>query len=223
MAGLGSFIFGGYLLGKFCGSFLVLVCCQSVFILTSIVLQAFRTSGMVVQPFRVWPYFQHFVFYLILSQLLLAAFYFTVGTLTRNAKIVYGLAISFYPVYISYQIFLLKGLPQRWAIVLDPLLLNSGLKGNGFSNTAEFLNQLVIVYTPAMLANRVLMILGTVLCLTIAYLMFTAREGSQAKDHFSKLNQSGAVKFEHVRKFAAVAHNERRTRTRTLAYVEVSG
>jgi ABC-type transport system involved in multi-copper enzyme maturation permease subunit len=206
-----------YLLGKFCGSFLVLVCCQSAFVLTSIVLQAFRTSHMVVQPFRVWPYFKHFVFYIVLSHLLLAAVYFTLGTLTRNAKIVYGLAIGFYPAYIAYQIFLLKGLPQSWAIILDPLLLNSGLKGNGFLNTAEFLNQLVILYTPAMLANRALMILGAVACLAIAFLRFTTREGAHAKEHFSKLKQSGTVKLEPVRKFSAVAYNEVLLNSRRVA------
>jgi ABC-type transport system involved in multi-copper enzyme maturation permease subunit len=206
-----------YLLGKFCGSFLVLVCCQTAFVLTSIALQAFHTSHMVVQPFRVWPYFKHFVFYIVLSHLLLAAFYFTVGTLTRNAKIIYGLAIGFYPLYIAYQIFLLKRLPQSWAIILDPLLLNSGLKGNGFLNTAEFLNQLVIVYTPAMLANRGLAILGTVGCLAIVYLMFTTREGAHAKEHFSKLKQSGAVKLEPVRKFSAVAYNEVLLNSRRVA------
>src|ERR1043166_5632572 len=35
-----------YLVGKFAGSFITLVCCQSAFILTLIVLQFFRTSRM---------------------------------------------------------------------------------------------------------------------------------------------------------------------------------
>src|SRR5215204_4031485 len=55
---------GAYLFGKFAGNFIVLVCCQSAFILTLILLQLFRTSQMVVQPFRVWPYFKHFIFYI---------------------------------------------------------------------------------------------------------------------------------------------------------------
>ncbi|MCU1264026.1 MAG: hypothetical protein JWM21_344 [Acidobacteria bacterium] len=49
-----------YLLGKFFGNFFVLVCCQAVFPLTLLVLQAFRTSQMIVQPVRVFPYFKHF-------------------------------------------------------------------------------------------------------------------------------------------------------------------
>ena len=42
-----------YLLGKFFGNFFVLVCCQAAFVMTLIVLQAFRTSQMIVQPVRV--------------------------------------------------------------------------------------------------------------------------------------------------------------------------
>src|SRR5215217_766693 len=74
-----------YLLGKFFGNFFVLVCCQSVFALTLFVLQAFRTSQMIVQPFRVVPYFKHFFLLVVISHFVLAAFYFVVGTLTRNA------------------------------------------------------------------------------------------------------------------------------------------
>lgn len=184
---------GAYLFGKFAGNFIVLVCCQSAFILTSIVLQLFHFSNMVVQPFRVWPYFKHLFFYVVIFHLLLAAFYFSVGTLTRNAKIVYGLAIGFYPIYFAYQILLLQRLPHSWKIILDPLLLNAGLKGNGFLHTAEFLNQLVIVYTPAMLSNRGLMILGAVLCLAIVYLKFATSERAVAErsgnvEKFSVLN-----------------------------------
>src|SRR6267143_3017038 len=91
-----------YLLGKFFGNFFVLVCCQAVFPLTLLVLQAFRTSQMIVQPVRMFPYFKHFFFFVVISHLVLAAIYLTVGTLTRSAKIVYTLAVSFYPLYIAY-------------------------------------------------------------------------------------------------------------------------
>src|SRR5687767_14549545 len=132
-----------YLLGKFCGNFFVLVCCQSVFALTLLVLQGFRTSQMIVQPFKVWPYFKHFFLLVVITHLVMAAFYFTVGTLTRNSKIVYALAVCFYPLYISYAVFLLKELPARWGVLFDPMMLSSGLKGAGFNYSAEFLNQYV--------------------------------------------------------------------------------
>src|SRR6266481_3199371 len=77
-----------YLLGKFFGSFFVLVCCMAAFPLTLLVLQAFRPSQMIVQPAQVIPYFKHFLFFVVITHLAFAAIYFTVGTLTRNNKIV---------------------------------------------------------------------------------------------------------------------------------------
>jgi ABC-type transport system involved in multi-copper enzyme maturation permease subunit len=182
-----------YLLGKFLGSFLVLVCCQAAFPLTLLVLQAFRTSQMIVQPVRVFPYFKHFFFFVVISHLVLAAVYFTVGTLTRNSKIVYGLAACFYPLYISYQVFLLKGLSLRWRILLDPMMLNSGPGGGGFKYSADFLNRYVVSYTGDMIANRLLVILVTVVSLAILYLRFRISERSLGVEKFSMLSLSTAT------------------------------
>ena len=92
--------------------------------LTLILLQVLHTSEMIVLPVRVFPYFKHFFFFVVISYLIFAAIYFTVGTLTRNTKIVYALAVFFYPLYIVYQAVLLKQLPQQWRIVFDPLLFH---------------------------------------------------------------------------------------------------
>ena len=167
-----------YLLGKFFGNFFVLVCCQAAFPLTQMVLQAFPTSQMIVLRFRVFPYFKHFFFFLVITHLVLAAFYFTVGTLTRNSKIVYGLAACFYPLFITYGYFVLRPLPFRWQVTLDPMLLGASLKGNGFLHSAEFLNQYVVRYTADMRANRLVMILVAALCLAILYVRFTISERS---------------------------------------------
>jgi ABC-2 type transport system permease protein len=179
-----------YLLGKFFGNFFVLVCCQSAFALTLLVLQAFRTSQMIVQPIRVLPYFKHFLFFVVISHLVLAALYFTVGTLTRNTKIVYGLAVCFYPLYISYQVLLLKGLTPSWRTILDPLLFNSGLGGGGFGHTADFLNRFVVGYSADMIANRVLVILLTAVCLVIVYVRFTIAEHTENVEKLTTLNLS---------------------------------
>src|ERR1044072_4087555 len=53
-----------YLLGKFLGSFLVLVCCYSVFTITLFLLQWVPFSGMVVQPVRGGFFFFTFFFFL---------------------------------------------------------------------------------------------------------------------------------------------------------------
>src|SRR4029434_8689010 len=113
-----------YLLGEFFGSFFVLVCCQASFAATLILLQVFPTSQMVVLPFRLLPYFKHFIMIVVITYVLFAAVYFTVGTLTRNPKIVYGLAIAYYPLMFFYGIFFLKHLPPRWRVLLSPLVIS---------------------------------------------------------------------------------------------------
>ena len=182
-----------YILGKFFGNFFVLVCCQAAFPLMLLVLQAFRTSQMIVQPVRVFPYFKHFLFFAVITHLVMAAFYFTVGTLTRNAKIAYGLAVCFYPLYISYGVFLLRGLPLRGRMLLDPMLLGATLRGNGFLNTADFLNQYVVSYTPDMILNRALMGVVAAVCLTILYFRFAITEPNRNAKKFSVLNLSTAA------------------------------
>jgi ABC-2 type transport system permease protein len=177
-----------YLLGKFCGNFLVLVCCQAAFALTLLVLQMFRTSHMIVQPMRVLPYLKHFFFFVVISHLALAALYFTVGTLTRNAKIVYGLSVCFYPLYIFYQAVVLKDLTPVWRTLLDPMLLNSGVSGGGLQYSANFLNRFVVTYSFEMIANRVLVILVAAVCLAILYVRFSTTDRSASVEKLSNLN-----------------------------------
>ncbi|HEX7176249.1 MAG TPA: ABC transporter permease [Pyrinomonadaceae bacterium] len=174
-----------YLLGKFFGNFFVLVCCQLVFPLTFFLFQWVPKSGLLVQPPRVLPYFKHFLILIVVTHLVLAAVYFTVGTLTRNAKIVYGLAVSFYPLYISYQTLLLRSLPTRWRIALDPLLMNLSLNARGRS--AEFLNQLAVSYDSDVLANRAAMILAAGLFLTFLYVRFSMVERVRKEEDDGRL------------------------------------
>ena len=180
-----------YLLGKFFGNFFVLVCCQAAFALTLVLLQVLHTPRMVVLPVRVFPYFKHFFFFVVISYLVFAAVYFTIGTLTRNTKIVYASALLFYPFYIAYQAILLKGLPQRWRIVLDPLLFNRVEAVNPWESSADYLNQMVVAYNSDMIVNRALVILISAVCLAILYFRFaiTERPGKKVEE-FSTLNLS---------------------------------
>src|SRR6185503_12977838 len=182
-----------YLLGKFFGSFLTLVCGQSAFVLTLFVLQAIPKQGMVVQEAKFFLYPKHLFVLVVLSHLFLAAFYFTVGTLTRNAKIVYGLGVAFYPVYITYQVHLLKGLPSSWRTILDPLLMN---RNNIHSTSVEVINRLAVVYDSDLILNRALMMLITTICLTLVYMRFTITERAP-KENFSVLNLSTAAEGDY--------------------------
>jgi len=182
-----------YLLGKFFGNFFVLACCQSAFVLTLFVLQWIPKQGMIVQQTKFVPYLKHFLVFVAISHMVLAAFYFTIGTITRNVKIVYGLGVSFYPLYICYQIYFLKSLPSRWRIVLDPLLMNWRGGGEVHMISADVLNRLAVVYDSDLIINRVGMILITAICLGILYARFSMIEQPGKTEKVSVLNLSTAA------------------------------
>ncbi|HXT64286.1 MAG TPA: ABC transporter permease [Pyrinomonadaceae bacterium] len=167
-----------YLFGKFFGNFLVLICSIATYPLTLLALQAFDPSQMVMQPFKILPYFTHFFFFVVLTQFAFAGVFFLAGALTRNNKLVYFLALSFYPIFISLFLFLFRG-SNRGKILLDPFLLNSGPSRNGFDHSAEYLNQYVYSYTPEMILNRAGLILIAAVCLTWLYLRFTTADRSR--------------------------------------------
>lgn len=171
---------GSYLLGKFFGNFFVLVCCQAVFAITSFVLQWVPFSGMVTLPVRVLPYVRHFFFVAVISHLVLAAFYFAVGTLSRNAKIVFGLAACFYPVYITYLL-VLKSIPGV-GVFTDPLNLQSQSGLDPWSRSADFLNQYVVSYSAASYANRAWMIVVSAIILFVVYSRFAIAERTKPSE-----------------------------------------
>ena len=184
-----------YLLGKFLGSFFVLVCCLSAYAMTFFLLQWVPFSGMVVLPVRVVPYFKHFFMLVVLSHLALAAIYFAAGTLTRNAKVVYGLAACFYPAYIAYQLLVLKNLPHIFNILFDPLGFNVGKGGlmlNPWEVSADVLNKLVVSYTFDQYANRASNIILAGLLLLIVYLRFRVDPQDKTAEHFTTVTLSEA-------------------------------
>ncbi len=178
---------GSYLLGKFFGNFFVLVCCQLAFPITFCLLQWVPFQGMVKLPVRITPFFKYFFFVVVISHLCLAGLYFAAGTLTRNAKIVYGLAACFYPVYIALQIFFFTRVPTVFSVLFDPLGFNlRSMKPDVWSMSPDVVNHLIVDYTLAQYANRACVIIMTALCLLIVYLRFKI-EPPNASDHFTKL------------------------------------
>jgi ABC-2 type transport system permease protein len=207
---VGRFI---YLLGKFFGSFFVLACGQAAFVVTLFVLQWFSRPGVTQQGVKVVPYFKHFLVFVVISHLVLAAFYFAVGTLTRNAKIVYALGVCFYPLIISYNLFFLNGLPSRWARTLDPLVMRWGQKrGDVHTLSAEAFNTLVVTYDAELILNRAVMLLIAAGILTLVYRRFIIAEPAQ-KIHFSFLNLSTGserISFEPLINWDEQDHDARR-------------
>ena len=182
-----------YLLGKFFGNYFVLFCCQAVFALALVLFQAFQPAGMVVQPARVTPFVLHFLLLVVVSHMVLGALYFTVGTLTRSPKLVYGLGVLFYPVYIISMV-LLKPLPSNWRLRLDPLLtvwpgIVQQAQGAEWENAAS-INQLTFDYGPDVIINRVLVLLVAAVSLTILYSRFKRSEPSRAEGAVTLLDLS---------------------------------
>jgi ABC-2 type transport system permease protein len=205
-----------YLLGKFFGSFFVLVCGQAAFVITLFVLQWFSLPGVTQLPeVKVFPYLKHFIIFVVISHLVLAAFYFAVGTLTRNAKIAYAFGVCFYPLIISYNIFFLNGLPSLWQRTLDPLLMRWGQNRgtNVHTLSAEAFNSLVVTYNWELITNRAVMLLIAAGILTLVYRRFIIGEPPQ-KVHFSFLNLSTTserISFESVSDWIDDDREARRT------------
>jgi ABC-2 type transport system permease protein len=214
-----------YLLGKFCGNFFVLVCCQAAFALTLCLLQAFRTEGMVTGPTRVLPYLTHFLMIVVVSHLLLGAVFFAAGTLSQSAKLVYVVAVAFYPLFAAYQFAFLRALPADWRVRLDPLLSNRLNVLAPKRWDAAVVNQLVVDYPPDLLLNRALTVLAAAACLWLVYARFgrIGREVSGAGVQTLGLG-SGA---ERLYNDAAAADDSGRagaeTRARALPAVSVAG
>jgi len=184
-----------YLLGKFLGAFFVLVCCQSVFAITLFLLQWVPFSGMVVQPVKVVPYFKHFLIIVVISHLSLAAIYFAAGTLTRNAKVVYGLAACFYPVYITLLLLVLMKLPRIFRVLFDPM--GAGKAGpvittNPWGQSADVLNKFVVSYSLDQYANRASNIILSSLLLLFVYSRFRINLPAKSSEPFTMLTLAEA-------------------------------
>jgi len=180
-----------YLLGKFCGNFFVLVCCQSVFTITLFVLQWVPFSGMVTLPVRVVPYFKHLFLGVIISHLVLAAFYFAAGTISRNAKIVYALAACFYPGLVAFEQ-VLKTLPVNLRVLLDPIGFSFHGELQPWDRSADFINRYVVTYSNTAYANRALMIAISGLLLLIVYFRFSFAERQKRSDEMIVLSLANA-------------------------------
>jgi len=129
----------------------------------------------------------------VISHLVLAAIYFAAGTLTRSARVVFGLAACFYPLYIAVS-FLVKDLPRAFHVFIDPMGFNLGeghLK-NPWDLSADFLNKAVVSYGLLQYVNRAWVIIVSVLLLSIVYFRFRIDPQEKKSVHFTMLTLSEA-------------------------------
>lgn len=183
-----------YLLGKFCGAFLILIACYAVYPLTLLPLQHTSVEGMIVLPWRAWPYLKHFAVFVIIPHLMIAGVLFTVGTLTRSLKLVYGLLVTGYAFYIGTMATLAAyGVRRIW--LFDPLLfdwVNKLARGR----SASEVNRLVIIYGAEVIANRAALVGIAALRLMILCLRF-GRETMSA----DRATDLSLLKLEEQREF----------------------
>ncbi len=170
-----------YLLGKFLGNFFTLALCFACFALMLFLLQAVRVEGMIVLPWRALPYLKHFLTIVVLTHLLIAAWCFTIGTLTRNVKFVYGAIMAGY-VFFGFLGYFVTRYAPGWASTIA--LMGSASKIGAWPwPKAEIANQYVMVYDLDFIVNRV----GVVAIASLLFLLVVWR--------FSKtsVNQQVAV------------------------------
>jgi ABC-type transport system involved in multi-copper enzyme maturation permease subunit len=211
-----------YLLGKFFGNFFVLVCGQSAFVVMWFLLQAVPKKGVTTLPrVVVIPYIKHFLVFVVISHLTLAAFYFVVGALTRNTKIVYGLGVAFYPVLIVYNIAFLNNLPFHWNRLLDPLLMRWGTVWDK-KGDAAVRNQLVIHYDLDLYINRFVMLAIAALLLTFLYRRFIAAEKVTNVEKFDWVRLNAPASGYFYDPDSLVFEDENRSAIRALPIPKVS-
>jgi ABC-2 type transport system permease protein len=169
-----------YLLGKFLGNFFVLIGLYAVFGLVLFLLQAVQMSETLVLPWRTLPYIKGFVLFVLVFNFALAAFCFAVGTLTKSAKLVYGIVTGFYVLYFTIS-GLTRDISSRWHAILDPSgliwMLEQGAKDRG----VEWLNANPIVFTADFLWNRAALLVIGAVCFIVLFRRFSMVEtGSES-------------------------------------------
>ncbi len=164
----------GYLTGKFFGNFLTLVACAFGYALTLFLVQSVATEGRISLAWRTTPYIKHFVLLIVISQLAMAAFCFAVGAITRSAKLVYGLVIISYVLYIALASLVGNRLPGLES--LFDLLLLEWVNRASRGQSAAAINNSMIVYDGIVIANRLMLIFLAAACLFIAWLRFGKTE-----------------------------------------------
>lgn len=171
-----------YLLGKFLGNFLTLALCFACFALLLFLLQAVQVEGMILLPWRALPYLQHFFTIVVLTHLLIAAYCFAIGTLTRNVKFVYGAVMAGYVFFGFFGYFISRYAPG-WAAWTA---LTGSTSKIGDWPKGEIVNQYVIVYDVDFLVNR----LGVVAFAVLLFLLLVWRFSKTSANKQAAANNS---------------------------------
>src|SRR5262249_13568758 len=89
----------------------------------------------------------------------------------------------------SFAILLERTLTRRWQVILSPLMM-SEVEMRPWGHSPQWVDQMVVNYTPIMFANRALVILTAVVCLAIVCRLFRIARRPAKTENFSWLNLS---------------------------------
>ncbi len=163
-----------YLLGRFLGSFVVVVFVFSG-LLIGFMLGEFSPWGGgedKMLPFNAWNYLQPFLYFVIPNLFFSGALFFVTGALSRKMMIVYVQWIILFVVY-QVAVILSREVDNReLASLLDPFVFSTINNVTQYWTVSE-LNSQVIPITDVVLWNRLLWILVGLATLVIGYFSFS--------------------------------------------------
>lgn len=169
-----------YLLGRFCGSFVVLVLINcgiwlgvmAGFAIGKIVPWdvGWRTSELL--SFQPWHYLQPFLLFTVTNLFITGALFFMTGALGRNTIVIYTQGIILMVIYQITNITLVDLETQKLAAIMDPFGIKTFQYVTRYWTPSEQ-NILLVPLTGVMLYNRLLWMAVGVLALIITYYGFS--------------------------------------------------
>ncbi len=169
-----------YLLGRFCGSFVVLVLINcgiwlglmAAFAIGKIVPWDVGWRTRELLAFQAWHYFQPFLLLTVTNLFITGALFFMSGALGRNTIVIYTQGIMLIVIYQIANIALTGLETQKLAAILDPFGIKTFQYVTRYWTPSEQ-NTLLVPLTGMMLYNRSLWMTVGVLALVITYYGFS--------------------------------------------------
>jgi ABC-2 type transport system permease protein len=171
-----------YLMGRFCGSFFVLVLINSAVVLglmAGIVLGqyvpwevAWRNKELL--PFNLWHYLHPFLVLTVCNLFATGAIFFMVGALARNTIVIYTQGIILILLFNIGNTFLADQGPSALAALIDPFGVQAVVYYTRYWTSAEQ-NVKLIAFDGLILYNRLLWLGIGVASLAVTYYVFSFR------------------------------------------------
>jgi ABC-2 type transport system permease protein len=169
-----------YLIGRFAGSFFVLVlvyCSIWMGFMLGFAIGKFLPWEVAwkdkeILPFNAWHYFQPFLFYSVTNLFVAGTIFFAAGALARNSIMIYTQGILLLIAYELGNIFVEDMEYKELAALLDPFAINTFEHVTRYWTPSEK-NALVVPFEGIMLYNRLIWVGFSVALLVVTYYGFS--------------------------------------------------